>query len=218
LYRMAISISMTIGIRKVALATFLSMLLTFVNFDCISQDARWNLTSGLTWRSTVMNFFNLKGLWPSDFTVPYSYERNVQGFSLNLGVKYETSKYSLEYYPNFRYDVTHRNLKIENDHFKSFIIDHNINFLIRRKISYGLGMSIINYNKGFEFENPVGVHRYKNIEFSTINCLMVIPMKKRVFLELKALFIPKGFPLDEEEKYVTYSMRAYYQLPIQKKK
>lgn len=205
-------------VRKVALATFLSMLLTLVNFDCNSQDARWNLTSGLTWRSTVMNFFNLKGLWPADFTVPYVYERNVQGFSLNLGIKYETSNYSLEYYPNFRYDVTHRNLKIENDHFKSFIIDHNVNFLIRRKISYGLGMSIINYNKGFEFENPVGVHRYKNIEFTTINCLMVIPMRKRVFLELKALYIPKDFPLNANEQYMTYSIRSYYQLPIQKKR
>ncbi|HNR72878.1 MAG TPA: hypothetical protein PKM03_01585 [Cyclobacteriaceae bacterium] len=79
-------------------------------------------------------------------------------------------------------------------------------------------MSIINHNEGFEFENPVGVHRYKNIEFSTINCLMVIPMKKQVFLELKALYIPKGFPLDEEKKYITYSMRVYYQLPIQRKK
>lgn len=218
MYRMAISISITLRIRKVASATFLSMLLTIVNFDCKSQNTKWNLTSGLTWRSTVMNFFNLKGLWPSDLTVPYRYEKNVQGFSLNLGVKYETSKYSLEYCPNFRYDVTHSNLKIENDYFKSFIIDHNINFLIRRKISYGLGMSIINHNEGFEFENPVGVHRYKNIEFSTINCLMVIPMKKRVFLELKALYIPRGFPLDEEKKYITYSMRGYYQLPIQRKK
>ncbi len=183
---------------------------------CFSQKQRVSVypTVGLTWRSTAMNFFNFKAVNPADPTVPYPYERNVQGLSLNTGVFVKTSSFGFEYYLNLRYDVTHNDLKIEDTYYKEFITDHNFNFILQKKIDYGIGISIVNFNKGFEFENPVGVMRYQDIQFNSYNFLVILPLKKKFYLELKALYIPHGFPENPNEKYMMYSIRFFYKIKL----
>ena len=155
-----------------------------------------------------MNFFNFDAVIPSDPTKPYDYERNVQGLSINPGLQLQSGYLGFEYYSNLRYDVVHGTIGVENKYVKYFIIDHNINFFVKRKLSYGVGISIVNDNKVYSFVNPV--LRYHNIEFKTYNVFVTLPIKKIINLEIKALYVPKGFPVNPKEKYIMYSLRAYY--------
>lgn len=165
-------------------------------------------TAGITWRSTAMNFFNLKGIWPADPTIPYSYERNVQGLALNIGLQARMKYVGFEYYPGLRYDAVHGTIGVENKYVKEFLIDHNFNFFVGRKITYGIGISIVNDNKVYSFVNPI--LRYHNIEFKTYNFFVTVPIKKVINLEIKALYVPTGFPYNPKEKYIMYSLRVYY--------
>lgn len=165
-------------------------------------------TAGITWRSTAMNFFNFKSVIPSDPTKPFPYEKNVQGISFNPGLQIIGKLIGFEYYPNLRYDVVYSKLETENEYVKEFIVDHNFNLIFKRKINIGLGLSVVNSGKGYSFINPVP--RYHHIEFKTYNVFIDIPIKKVVNLEIKALYIPKGFPENPNEKYIMYSLRGYY--------
>jgi hypothetical protein len=173
-------------------------------------------TLGVTWRVAVMNFFNLNAVIPNDPTIPYSYERNVQGFSINPGIQIITSIIGFEYYPGFRYDVVYSSLEVENVYFKEFIVDHNFNLILKRKLGFGIGMTIVNAGKGFEFVNPIP--RYHNIEFKAYNAFVTIPVKKIINLQIEVQYIPKDFPRNPYEKYIMYSLRAYYKFDFLNKK
>ena len=173
-----------------------------------SNTIKFYPTAGITWRSTAMNFFNFKGVIPADPTIPYDYERNVQGLSMNPGIQIRSGFIGFEYYSNLRYDVVHGVIGVENQRVKEFIIDHNFNLIFERKIDFGLGISIVNSGKGFEFINPVP--RYHNIEFKTYNAFVTVPIKKILYLEIKALYIPKDFPENPKGNYIMYSLRVYY--------
>lgn len=173
-------------------------------------------TAGITWRSTAMNFFNFKAVIPADPTIPYDYERNVQGFSLNPGLQLNSKFIGFEYYSNLRYDVVHGVIGVENKRVKEFIVDHNFNLIFKRKIDFGFGLTIINAGKGYEFVNPIP--RYHNIEFKTYNIFVVVPIKKVINLEIKALYIPNNFPENPDEQYIMYSLRAYYKFDFLNKK
>ena len=196
--------------RRALLGALLPMLL-----NCtlgFSQEGKRLLkiypTVGVTWRSTAMNFFNFKAVIPSDPTNPYHSEKNVQGLSLNLGLQLQINNVGFEYVPNFRYDVVHYVFGSNNQYAKDFLIDHNLNFFVKRKLSYGVGISIVNDNKVYSFVNPV--LRYHSIEFKTYNVFVTVPIKKVLSLEIKALYVPKGFPENPTEKYIMYSLRVYY--------
>jgi hypothetical protein len=165
-------------------------------------------TAGISWRSTAMNFFNFKAIIREDPTKPYHYEKNVQGFSLNPGILIKAKTIGVEYYSNLRYDVISGTIGQENKFIKEFIIDHNFNLIISRKIDFGLGLTIVNAGEGYAFVNPIP--RYHNIEFKTYNLFVTVPVKKLIQLEIKALYIPKDFPENREEKYLMYSLRVYY--------
>ncbi len=173
-------------------------------------------TAGITWRSTAMNFFNFKAVIPADPTKPYPYEKNVQGFSINPGVQIRTKIIGFEYYPNLRYDVIHYNLGSEEEYTKGFLIDHNFNLIFRRKIDFGIGMTIVNSGKTYEFVNPIP--RYHDIEFKTYNFFVTIPIKKIINLEVKALYVPKDFPENPDEQYIMYSLRAFYKFDFLNRK
>ena len=171
-------------------------------------------TAGITWRSTAVSSIHL---YSSYRTSPYDYERNVQGFSLNPGIQLEFRKVGFEYYTNLRYDVVHSKTGALNDYVKDFLLDHNINLFYHHKIQYGLGMSIVNSGKGFEFVYR-RVPKYHNIEFKTYNIFVTIPVKKIVFLEIKALYVPKDFPENQEAEYLMFSLRAYYKFDFLNKR
>jgi hypothetical protein len=173
-------------------------------------------TAGITWRSTAMNFFNFNAVIPADPTIPYDYERNVQGFSINPGLQIEVFNIGFEYYPNLRYDVVHGVIGVENERIREFIIDHNFNLILKRKIDFGIGLTIVNAGKGYEFVNPIP--RYHNIEFKTYNTFVTIPVKKVINLEIKALYIPKDFPVNPNEQYIMYGLRVYYKFDFLNKK
>ena len=145
---------------------------------------------------------------PSDPTIPYDYERNVQGLSINPGIQIRSGFIGIEYYSNLRYDVVSWVIGVENERIKDFLIDHNFNLIFARKIDFGLGLSIVNSGKGFEFVNPIP--RYHNIEFKSYNAFVTIPVKKIFNLEIKALYIPKDFPENPEQKCIMFSLRIYY--------
>ena len=204
----------------------------------IAQQKESNFTGtiGITWRSTAMNFFNSTYGYTNPFIPSYNYERNVQGFSLNTGLIYHiSSKLSLEYHPNIRYDqitfdrdtvawsrtitstqtgdtVTFRPIyeQIPN---KEFILDHNFNLIFRTKLNWGLGLSIVNTGKSFQYENPIGSPpKTENIQFVTYNAFVVIPVKKILFLELKALYtnnLPTSHPNDN---HIMFSTRLFYKI------
>lgn len=202
----------------------------------LDSQSKWQPTIGVTWRSTAMNFFDFGPIIPMDWNMKYTYEKNVQGFSLNPGVQYQLSRtLFLEYYPNLRYDVTHSVWSKKHDVFqfvsdegdslfinnnpsysKSFLIDHNFNIIRRKgKLALGMGMTIVNAGKTINY--PIA-HRYpanrriQNIEFRTLNGFVVIPVKKIYNLELKAMYIPRDFPKNIYEQYMMYSIRVYYKL------
>jgi len=217
---------------------FCTYLLLVAIPDVYGQDVKRGKiypTAGITWRSTAMNFFNFNAVLPDDFSKQYSYERNVQGFSLNIGIQYQLSNsVFLEYYPNLRYDVTHSTYDSKYDRLvlvtsagdssfvnghpiyeKSFLIDHNFNIIrkIGRK-SFGFGMTIVNTGKTINYplnhRSPNPIIKHQNIEFKTYNAFVTIPLKKIFSLEFKALYIPRDFPWNVSEKYIMYSMRVYY--------
>jgi len=221
---------------------FSFLLCTYLLFTAIpdvhsqeSYSGKFYPTAGITWRSTAMNFFNFDYVWPDDFSRPYDYERNVQGFSLNIGIQYQLSNtLVVEYYPNLRYDVIYHRwdkkydelIGITNDgdslftndnpiNIKEFIIDHNFNIMRKKgRLAYGLGMTIVNTGKSFKYPNsyraPNPIYRYQSLEFKAYNAFVTFPLKNIFNLELKAMYIPKDFPYNQFEKYIMYSMRVYY--------
>ena len=204
----------------------------------IAQQREPNLTGtiGITWRSTAMNFFNFKYVYTNPRILSYSYERNVQGVSLNIGLAYRiSSKLSIEYHPNIRYDQINfdRNTvgwtrsimrtpqgdsvfnqpTYEYIPNKEFILDHNFNLIFRKKLNWGLGLSIINTGKSFQYENPIGSPpKTVDIQFVTYNAFVVIPVKKILFLELKALYINNLPTSHPDDNHIMYSTRLFYKI------
>ena len=212
------TLEMTKGNHLISVKVAVALLLISISLDLAAQDEKIKIqfTTGFTWRSTVMNFFNLKEVIPADPTQPYDYERNVQGLGLNPGLLISSHVISLEYYSNLRYDVVYSRIGMENVYVKDFLMDHNFNISMIRKLTYGVGISIVNFGKGYAFVNPIP--RYQNIEFTTYNFLVAFPINKLMNLELKALYIPKDFPENPVEKYITYSARVYHTFQIPKKR
>lgn len=196
----------------------LSVLLLFSLHKANGQEKSITIypTAGITWRSTAMNFFNFRAIIPADPTRPYSYEKNVQGLSVNPGMQVRSGSIGLEYYSNLRYDVVHFKLSSIDEDVKDFIIDHNFNFIVKRKVDFGVGMSIVNAGEGYGFVNPIP--RYHNIEFKTYNVFVTVPIKKTVNLEIKALYVPIDFPYNPNEQYIMYSLRVYYTFDFLMKK
>ncbi len=222
---------------------FFFILIYSENSQAQNEESRVMLTAGLTWRSTAMNFFNLKSLRPSNIRIPsiYYYEISVQGVSLNIGLQYRLShRLKLEYHPNLRYD----HLRIDTEYIetryvpkainstdstfvdfytseevKAFIVDHNFNFIFKgKKLDYGIGMTIVASGKLIEYNTSPTTTELFNIEFSTYNAFIVVPIKKVINLEIKALYIPSGFPYNRKEKYMMYSLRAFYKFNLKRKK
>jgi len=215
-----------------------SLLIFLLGISSYSQPmnghSKWQPTIGITWRSTAMNFFDFGPIVPMDWNMKYTYEKNVQGFSLNPGIQYQLSRtIYLEYYPNLRFDVTHSVWNKKDDVFqfvndegdslfinsnpsypKTFLIDHNFNIIRKKeKLALGLGMTIVNAGKTLNY--PVNHRipsnrRIQDIEFSTLNGFVVFPVKKIYNVELKALFIPNNFPRNIYEQYMLYTIRVFY--------
>ena len=200
---------------------FCSMAIVFIllfPFETIGQEKAIRIypTAGINWRIAVMNVFNFKAIIPADPTKPFPYERNVQGFGISPGLQIRSGIIGFEYYPNLRYDVVYSRIESENDYIKEFIVDHNFNLILKRKVDFGFGMTIVNAGKGYEFVNPIP--RYHNIEYKTYNVFVTVPIKKVINLEIKALYIPKDFPFNPNEQYVMYSLRAYYKFDFLNRK
>jgi hypothetical protein len=171
-------------------------------------------TAGISWRSTLMDITDFRlnrlfhGVGRADLTVPYDSERNVQGFSFTPGVTVTGWNFGLEYVPALRYDVTHQ---AAGERIKSFLTDHHVNFFrMARKIQYGVGISVVNFGHQFSFENQPGVPRSLDIEFATYNALVILPLSHGLAIEFKAHVIPKGFPIQPEGQYLSFSTRVFY--------
>ena len=231
--------SILLKFNKIRMGVFLILIFCiFPGQMAIAQQREPNLTGtiGITWRSTPIDFFNSKYIDIHSRIPSYNDERNVQGFSLNIGLIYRISSIlSLEYHPNIRYDqitfhqdtvgwmrsitrtqtgvtVTYQPIheQIPN---KEFILDHNFNLVFTTKLNWGLGLSIINTGKSFQYENPIGSpSKTENIQFVTYNAFVVIPVKKILFLELKALYTNNLPASDPNDNHIMFSTRLFYKI------
>ena len=190
---------------------------------------------GLSWRSTAIGLSGHRGM-VRGFQIPYNYEKNIQGASLNpsINIYIRPAQLAIEYAPNLRYDhlynvwsdschlmqldfnprpVCHYLLL---DEVKGFIIDHNFNFFIRlgkskdkRKTRVGFGLSLVNSGKDFTSQNDYG-QVYWNLAFTTYNLALQIPIKKHFTVEPKVLYIPQDFPDGPAQRYLSFSLRTFY--------
>lgn len=194
--------------KKAAFAALLFVV--SISFQSFAQKETIKLypTAGATLRAGIMNFYNFKTIWSDRPYNLYPSERNIDGLSLNPGLAIALNHFEVEYFLNLRYDVVHYSASKENSVERDFLLDHNINFAYRRKASYGIGFSIINSGKGFWYDDPTP--RYQDIEFKTVNFFVTIPVWKILNLEIKALYMPNGYPYNRNEDYIMYSLRLYY--------
>jgi hypothetical protein len=78
MHRMARALS--INYAGTVVLTVSSLLFSNISY---AQSFKVNPTVGITARSTIMNFFNFKGI-DQDPTMPYNYEKNLQGLGYNM--------------------------------------------------------------------------------------------------------------------------------------
>jgi len=194
--------------KKAAFAAFL--LIASISFQSFAQKKALKLypTIGITLRAGIMNFLNFEPIWPDSYYKLYPSERNIDGISLNPGLAICSNHFEFEYFSNLRYDVVYFISGSDNKYERDFLLDHNFNFSYKKRISYGIGFSIINSGKGFWYDNPTPM--YQDIEFKTVNFFVVIPIWKILNLEVKALYMPNGYPYNRNEDYIMYSLRMYY--------
>ena len=194
-------------------------------------------TLGLTFRTTATGFLNFNGVLPWDWRQPYDYEQNVQGLRVNAGLEYQaTNKIALAYYANVGYDriASYRNPDPSTGIFYGFgargdslihypdikveelILDHNIQLILRgKKIDYGIGLSIINSGKGYEYYED-GDLRYHNIQFTAYNLFLQFPILKKINTEIKAQYVPAGFPQNPFRDVIMMSIRTFYRFDPRK--
>ncbi len=190
---------------------------------------------GLSWRSTAIGLSGHKGM-VRGFQIPYSYEKNIQGASLNpsINIYLRPARLAIEYAPNLRYDHLYNVwsdschlMQLEFnprpmchypllDEVKGFIIDHNFNFFIRlgeskdkRKTRVGFGLSLVNSGEDFTSQNGYG-QVYWNLAFTTYNLALQIPIKKHFTVEPKVLYIAQDFPDGPAQRYLSFSLRTFY--------
>ncbi|MEO1049861.1 MAG: hypothetical protein AAFX87_04530, partial [Bacteroidota bacterium] len=144
-----------------------------ISFNVEAQQSSRKLelfpTIGYTWRSTATEFLNLNGVSQSQFNILYDYERNVQGFSLNTGILLRyNKKLEFEYYPGWRYDVIQAIPGTLNERKKGFIVDHNVNLLLKKKLGIGIGFSVVNAGKGYYNDRNLNRNgEYQSIQFDS---------------------------------------------------
>ena len=188
---------------------------------------------GLSWRSSTIGLSRRSGIVRA-LRIPYSYEKNIQGVSLNpsVNIYIRPARLAIEYAPNIRYDHLY-NVWSDSCHLMQlefnprpachyplleevtgFIIDHNFNFFIRlgesknkRKTRVGFGLSLVNSGKDFTSQNG---QNYWNLAFTTYNLALQIPIKKHFTVEPKALYIPQDFPDNPAQRYLSFSLRTFY--------
>ena len=190
---------------------------------------------GLSWRSTTIGLTRPKGMVRvSGYQIPYNYEKNIQGASLNpsVNIYVRPARIAIEYAPNLRYDHLY-NVWSDSCHWmqldvnprpmchyplleevKGFIVDHNFNFFIRlgenkdkRKTRIGVGLSFVNSGKSFTSQNG---QNYWDLAFTTYNLAFQIPIKKHFTVEPKILYIPQDFPDNSANRYISFSLRTFY--------
>jgi hypothetical protein len=188
---------------------------------------------GLSWRSSIIDLFNSRGM-VRFFRIPYNYEKNIQGISLNpsINIFIRPARIAIEYAPNLRYDHLY-NVWSDSCHLiqsesgsrpmcyyplleevNDFIVDHNFNLFVRlgenkdkRKTRIGFGLSIVNSGKDFTSQNG---QNYWNLSFATYNLALQIPIKKHFIVEPKVLYIPREFPYNPMRRYLSFSLRTFY--------
>jgi hypothetical protein len=203
------------------------------SWNCYGQSKPLALSfeAGITWRSTMMNVFNLRRVDAFDPLTPFDYERHVQGLSLSLGAKlyHKKSQMGIGYAPTFRYDYVHGTFlgtanSRESEKY-DFLTEHHF-YLFRyfkwryksTKNSYiGLGLASMNLGKKYWIDNKINDTLFRfnpsflfDIQFMTIDLRYGIPVTKHWYIEPMAQLIPKTFPSNKERMFLMYSLRLLY--------
>lgn len=173
-----------------------------------AQQSLISLEAGLSWRSTIVDAFNLQTVEETNGFFDYNYKANVQGLSFSPGIKFNhpNNIFSFAYHPNLRYDHPHHN------EIQEFIIDHNFHLIINGKLKYGIGYSVLNYGKGLSYKLNDNYH-YQDLVFSSFNVFTVIPMNK-LNLEIKAYYLPHEASFNPDEDYLLIGLRLFYEISL----
>ncbi len=208
----------------------LNVIVLFLTIQSTESKAQENsekvsITAGITLRTNADTYFQ-SVTTRQIFYRPFEYDQNLIGKRLSLGVEYQLSnRIAIEYYANLGYDnvasypdANSRVFIISPDgdtlggynnriDIREFLIDHNIQLVRRGKINYGVGFSLINAGKGLENEvngRPV----FQNIQFTSYNAFMQIPLWKGLHTELKIQYLTTGLPTPPNDMLI--AMRVFY--------
>lgn len=201
---------LTLKSTVIAVLFFISLSVAYSQY---SNKVNFYTTGGLMLRTGIMNFFNFKYKWPSNVSRPYNSERNINGFSLSPGILFKINHLQIEYFAGLRYDVLYIVSGKENTYQREFILDHHFNFSLKvRKLSYGVGSSIVNAGKSFTYNTNIFTPNYihESLEFRTINGFVTFPVWKTLNLEIKAIYMPNGYPYNRQQDFIMYSTRLFY--------
>lgn len=107
------------------------------------QNSKLYLSAGFLYRSPATRLATLNGVSRIPISNLFIGERNIQAFGLATGVTYQIKgKFEFEYYPFLRYDHVAFESILPTTYRKEFIVDHNFNFRIRKKVALGLGFAL----------------------------------------------------------------------------
>ena len=147
-------------------------------------------------------------------------EDNLTGIALNIGLQLTTGKIGIEYNPSIRYGVYATSGGIGNvsglEAKRKILIDHHFNVWLNRRIDFGVGISMLNAGETMNMSIVQGAGVFnslgtieQNIQMTSYNLMVNIPIKEVVNFELKAHLIPPGFP-DANRFTSAVSLRVYY--------
>ncbi|MGK7389708.1 MAG: hypothetical protein ACNS60_05130 [Candidatus Cyclobacteriaceae bacterium M2_1C_046] len=193
---------------KLKLLGLLCIISSLTSGLCYAQQSLISLEAGISWRSNIVEAFDMQPVDKSNGFFDYNYKRNIQGLSFTPAIKFNHPEdlFSIRYYPNVRYDHPHYN------EIQEFILDHNFDLMLNRKIKYGIGYSLLNYGKGISYMLNDEYH-YHSLQFQSLNVFAIIPYKK-LDLEIKAHYLPHEKSINPDKDYLLIGLRLFYDISL----
>ncbi len=217
-------------IMKKSICSLIILMTAFYSVNAQVRDTTWNLeySAGVSLRSTVMHFFRFGFVELYSSTIQdYEFEKNLQGLSFQPSIKVTAphSRWSLQFIPSIRYDVTYEKVvRIDtvdtgqhllviaiDKEMSEFIFEPNISLMrrINDRSNVGVGATLVNTGK--RYTDYEGNHH--NLQFYTID-LTYQRKLKRLLWEAKVHYLREGqFPRDPLNDFLMYSFRFAWYFP-----
>jgi len=194
--------------------------LLFISNLSLAQKLDVSYTAGLGFRSYLFGI-NGKSVSVPGHTV-FVADRNFAGFGIHAGVKIESEKLGLEFYPTLRYAVSHlywimpADSPLPRGTQKKFFVDLNSNLYLKGKIfNFGAGLSFLNVGSSIyepDFEEPDHLENEKTSTQYMAWSLFVSKEFGRYEVEAKLYFVPNSEIIYPYGYYNGLGLRGSYLL------